>query len=298
MMQQNLYKIVFFAIFPFFLLVTVSCSSKKTNFITNPLEENSVASTSYTEDIVSQSKFFHNPSSAYKIKDSFESSSLEINQEEKSFTISETYTLFNGLDLSGWVSETGKEPTGWKVESGLLRLIDPQNGSDLLSSKQFTNYILTFEWRLGFAGNSGIKYKIEQPNGKGWIGLEYQIQDDVHVKDGKIATRKTASLFDVLPASVSSKASLYPVPVTPIPSGKFRQGKIVVFGKQVEHWIDGECVLKFTIGSKEWEKAKAQSKFQKQKSFGYVVTSPILLQAHGYPIDFKSINIQTITSYD
>lgn len=126
--------------------------------------------------------------------------------------------------------------------------------------------------------------------------MEYQIQDDAHVEDGKVNNRKIASLFDVFPAKESSQASNYPPPLTREPNGDFRQGKIVVFGNNVEHWIDGEKVLEFTIGSNEWNGAKSQSKFKNQKNFGLIATSPILLQAHGYPIDFRSIRIQTLTS--
>lgn len=208
--------------------------------------------------------------------------------------ISSPRELFNGKDLTGWVNETGGDPQGWIVESGLLRLYDPANGKDLLTKDVFTNYILTFEWRFGKECNSGIKYKIEQPNQRGWVGLEYQIQDDANVEDGKIANRKIASLFDVLSAKESTKNSSFPVPKSKEPSGEFRQGKIVVLGNRVEHWIDGEKVLSFAIGNEEWNAAKTQSKFKNQKNFGTVVTSPILLQAHGYPIDFKSVTIQNL----
>ena len=141
----------------------------------------------------------------------------------------------------------------------------------------------------------GVKYKIEQPNGKGWIGLEYQIQDDAHVEDGKIEDRKIASLFDVLPASPSSKADAYPAPAEVAPSGEFRSGTIVVAGNHIEHWIDGEKVLSFNVGSDKWNAAKADSKFKNQKNFGLVVSSPILLQCHGYPVEFRNLKLQKLT---
>lgn len=217
---------------------------------------------------------------------------------EDHYNISEVKQLFNGIDLTGWVNETNTTPQGWVVENGLLRLVDPINGKDLLTQESFTNYILTFEWRFGKKCNSGVKYKIEQPNQRGWIGLEYQVQDDANVEDGKIANRKIASLFDVFAAKESSKSSLYATPKSDKPTGEFRKGKIVVYENQIEHWIDDEKVLSFTIGSAEWNHAKAQSKFKNQKNFGLVAKSPILLQAHGYPIDFKTISIQTLESKD
>lgn len=223
--------------------------------------------------------------------------SNETANEEKSndgYEVVETIELFNGKDLSGWANETGGEPTGWTVEDGILRLVDPQNGGDLLTKESFDNYVLSFDWRFGVQCNSGVKYKIEQPNGKGWIGLEYQVQDDANVDDGKIDDRKIASLFDVLPAAASSKAADYPAPTTELPEGAFRSGKILVLGNHVEHWIDGEKVLAFDIGSEEWNAAKADSKFKNQKNFGLVNSSPILLQCHGYPVDYRNVVIQKI----
>ncbi|MBQ8286866.1 MAG: DUF1080 domain-containing protein [Thermoguttaceae bacterium] len=203
--------------------------------------------------------------------------------------------LFNGENLDGWTNETGGAPgSGWQVADGLLRMVDPANGGDLLTKERFANYVFSFEWRFGRACNSGVKYKIEQPNGKGWVGLEYQIQDDANVEDGKNAKRRVASLFDVFPASETKSAASFPAPTDDAPSGEFRKGKIVVFENSVEHWLDGERVLAFTVGDDAWAAAKAESKYKKQATFGTAASSPILLQEHDYPIDFRNVEIQEL----
>ena len=278
------------------LFASASCSKVDPGPVLDPFDDGEQASSDSVYDNptwfiakTTQETAPNSPSQAQIIP------STEVATLESDYLASEPQALFNGKDLSGWVNETGGEPKGWTVESGLLRLVDPQNGGDIITDKSFINYILTFEWRFGTACNSGVKYKIEQPNGKGWIGLEYQIQDDANVPDGKIANRTIASLFDVFPARPSSKAERFPTPNTAEPSGDFRTGKIVVADNRVEHWIDGERVLAFTIDSNEWNAAKAKSKFKNQKTFGLVSESPILLQAHGSPIDFKSVTIQTLT---
>lgn len=212
---------------------------------------------------------------------------------ESRFKFSEPRALFNGRDLNGWVGPTGDAPKGWVVQSQALCLTDPENGEDILTQESFQDYVLTFEWRFGRECNSGVKYKI-QSNGKSWGGLEYQIQDDANVEDGKIAKRTIASLFDVLPAKKSSKAEEFPEPQNKEPCGEFRRGKIVVVGSQVEHWIDDELVLAFTIGDPEWTNAKNESKFKNSKNFGLTQNSPILFQAHGSPVEFKEIAIQTL----
>ena len=202
--------------------------------------------------------------------------------------------LFNGENLDGWTSENGGEPQGWVAENGVLKLVDPSVAGDIITAETFDDYVFQFEWRFGRECNSGVKYKIVQPNGRGWLGLEYQIQDDANVEDGKIPSRKIASVFDVLPAQASLIADQYPAPTGAAPEGEFRKGKIVVVGDKVEHWIDDQRVLAFTIGSKEWNEGKAGGKFKNQKEFGLVKASPILLQAHGYPVEFRNLTIQTL----
>lgn len=285
-------------------LLNISCSTRDTTtFIPSDSDEESTIQFSKKKgDVLSYLDSHQNldlsPSTSVFSK-SNNSSNLSKKYEEEDletrYKASEVINLFNGKDLTGWVNESGASPQGWAVQDGLLRLVDPHGGRDLLTKESFSNYILTFEWRFGKECNSGIKYKIEQPNQRGWIGLEYQIQDDLNVDDGRIANRKIASLFDMLAAKESSQNSKYPAPITNEPSGDFRQGKIVVFENQVEHWLDGEKVLAFSIGTNEWEAAKKQSKYKTQKNFGLVSSSPILLQAHGYPIDFKSVTIQILS---
>ena len=277
-------------------LLSASCSKKSDVIVVNPcLTSTSTSSQSAYDPVLDYLSRRSGALVPQNVSNVPMPKSSQYETLESFCVVSEPRNLFNGIDLQGWSNETGGSPKGWTVESGLLRLTDPENGGDLLSNESFTNFILTFEWRFGLECNSGIKYKIEQPNGKGWIGLEYQIQDDAHVEDGKISDRKTASLFDVFPAKESSKESGFPAPTEKEPNGAFRQGKIVVFGNNVEHWLDGERALAFTIGSDEWNDAKSQSKYKNQKNFGLIDSSPILLQAHGYPIDFRSITIQILT---
>ncbi len=212
---------------------------------------------------------------------------------ESHYDVSEAFELFDGNTLDGWIDARGGAPKGWIVEDNILRLVNPENGNDIITSQSFDSFIFTFEWRLGRGCNSGVKYKIERSE-NGWIGLEYQIQDDANVEDGIINDRKIASLFDVLPAVPSSKAGDYPLPTEIAPIGDFRQGKIIVAGSHVEHWLDDECVLRFEIGSSEWNDAKRDSKFKNRQNFGLVESSPILLQCHGHPVDFRNLKIQKL----
>ena len=267
------------------ILSSLSCSSN-TNIVLEPDAD-------ATTPVATKENAYAQTAKKDAIEEACDSSHNEWKLESH-YKETDQVDLFNGVTLDGWKAASGNVPQGWIVEKGLLRLVDPENGDDLITTGSYDSFICTFEWRFGRSCNSGIKYKIERQNDQAWVGLEYQIQDDANVDDGKINDRKIASLFDVLPAVNSSKTDDFPPPTTDAPSGSFRRGKIIVAGSHVEHWIDDECVLSFEIGSDEWNAAKKDSKFKNQKNFGLVESSPILLQCHGYPVDFRNITLRKL----
>jgi hypothetical protein len=94
---------------------------------------------------------------------------------------SDAVVLFNGQDLSQWVSADDRSaPAKWKVASGVLT-VDKATGN-IETKRSFTNYQLHLEWRIpanisgtGQArGNSGV---FLASLGKGDVGYELQILD-------------------------------------------------------------------------------------------------------------------------
>src|SRR5262249_54512004 len=53
------------------------------------------------------------------------------------------------------VKNSPKETVIWRVEKGVLHGGEPR-GTWLLSEKEYGNFILEFEWKLGERGNSGV----------------------------------------------------------------------------------------------------------------------------------------------
>ncbi len=269
------------------ILSAVSCS-RTPDYVIEPNISPEISVSNSTVSLKSSSSLPNSTESPQKSSNSIGESIKE------NYSISDPVDLLQGDSLESWRNLSGEEPKGWILENSILRLTDPQNGNDLVTKDSFSNFIFSFEWRIGLECNSGVKYKLT-PHKDSWVGLEYQIQDDAHVEDGKIEKRKVASLFDILPARASSKSSQYPAPSQEEPSGEFRRGKIIVVGNHVEHWLDDECVLTFEINSSEWKEVKEKSKFKKITDYGETDQAPILLQSHGYPVDFRNLTIQKIT---
>ena len=70
-------------------------------------------------------------------------------QSEAGFT-----SLFNGNDLSGWTL-VGKKGDGYGVKDGVIYCARG-GGGNLLTEKQFANFILRFEFKLESASNNGM----------------------------------------------------------------------------------------------------------------------------------------------
>ena len=58
--------------------------------------------------------------------------------------------LFNGKDLSGWrlYGKQAEPGAGWKVEDGVLKKIAKVRGGDIITTNEFDDFDLTWEWRV------------------------------------------------------------------------------------------------------------------------------------------------------
>lgn len=81
-------------------------------------------------------------------------------------------SLFNGKDLTGWEGAVN----GYKVEDGVL-YCDPKSGGNLVTPKEYGDFILRFEFRLYTNSNNGLGIRF--PGGDAaYNGMELQILDD------------------------------------------------------------------------------------------------------------------------
>lgn len=194
--------------------------------------------------------------------------------------------LFDGKTTKGWVGlgKSGFPDKGWVVENGTLKHIAKGGGGDIVTSEQFGDFELEWEWRIAPGANGGLKYNL--PDAKKAVGCEYQLIDDAGHPDVKAhdGTRTTASLYDVLKPADDKKLN---------PVGEWNSSRIVVKGNHVEHWLNGTKTVDFEFGSDALKAAIANSKFKGAAGWGIKTKSPILLQDHGDEISVRSIKIKT-----
>jgi len=205
--------------------------------------------------------------------------------------------LFDGRTLAGWRGAylDSLPVRGWEIRDGMLIVQasgggEAAFGGDIVTVEEYASFDLTLEFKLTEGANSGIKYFVteQQPKTPGSAkGLEYQILDDAKHPDARLGingNRTLASLYDLIPAAGKK--------VRPV--GEWNTARIVVRGKQVEHWLNAMKVLAYERGGKTFLAHKAQSKFKDLEGFGEAGQGHILLQDHGNRVFYRNIKIRRL----
>src|SRR5437870_6983072 len=74
------------------------------------------------------------------------------------------------------VSKPAEKAAVWKIENGVLHGSEPR-GTWLISEKEYGDFILEFEWKLGERGNSGTALRAPLQGDPAFDGMELQMVD-------------------------------------------------------------------------------------------------------------------------
>ncbi len=195
--------------------------------------------------------------------------------------------LFDGKTFTGWrgYRQPGPPATGWEIKESMLKTVPKVRGTELITVKKFTDFELTWEWRIAESGNNGIKYFVTEDR-PGAPGQEYQMIDDARNSDAKRGPLyQTGSFYDVLPPATDKPVK---------PAGEWNSSRLVVKGSHVEHWLNGKNVLTYEVGSPEVKAGIARSKFKDQPGFGDKITGPIMLTYHDDECWYRNIKLREL----
>ncbi len=211
-------------------------------------------------------------------------------------TENEWEILFSGDSFDGW-HEYRKEGVSehWKLEDGAMVFHPPKERPEgtsynLVTDTEYTNFVLSLEWRIAEGGNSGVMYGVRELPELGQpyeTGPEIQVLDNAGHPDGKNGTSHQAgALYDMVSPSKD---------VTK-PIGEWNSMEITIDrnaneGKVV---LNGEKVVEFPVNDPEWSAMVANSKFAEWEYFAKYDKGKIALQDHGDGVAFRNIKIKEL----
>jgi type 1 glutamine amidotransferase len=174
-------------------------------------------------------------------------------------------------------------PASWSVDpEGSITLNG--TGGDLITRDEFTDFELEFDWKIAPGGNSGVMTHVsEEPEPSYHTGAEYQVLDDPAYADSPKDTT-SASLYALYQRSADVAK----------PAGEWNAGRIVRDGPRIEHWLNGQKVVEATIGSEDWDRRIAASKFSQWPKFAKNRSGHIALQDHGSRVWYRKVRVRAL----
>ena len=173
-------------------------------------------------------------------------------------------------------------PDGWKIEDGVISLAKGGKGLFLVTKEEFGNFDLTFEWKISESGNSGVFYRSDERHASPpHTAPEYQILDNRLAKEPR---RSPGACFSVYaPAKDATK-----------PVGEWNSARILMQSNHVEHWLNGEKIVEYELGSAAWKQHAAKSDFAAGLDFGRLARGRIALQGKGDAVWFRKFMIRVL----
>jgi hypothetical protein len=192
--------------------------------------------------------------------------------------------LFDGSSTNGWrgYKQQGM-PAGWEARDGALTRVD--RTTDIVTTEQFRNFDLVLEWRTVAGGNSGIFFRAIEGEGAIYeYAPEVQVLDDAGHPDGQSELTSAGSNFALHPAARGVAR----------PAGEWNAVRLLVEGDRVRQWLNGQLVVDYEIGSDDWKRRVAASKFAAWPQYGLAPLGHIGLQEHQSEVAFRNIKIRVL----
>ena len=140
-------------------------------------------------------------------------------------------SLFDGKTLNGWQGNTGS----YQVSNGTI-LVVPQGGGggNLLTEKEYGDFVLRFEFQLSPGANNGLGFHTPLTGDAAYVGKELQILDSEHQKYATLQPYQYhGSLYGVMTAK---RGHL-------LPTGEWNQQEVRVQHPYVTVTLNGVVIL-------------------------------------------------------
>jgi hypothetical protein len=192
--------------------------------------------------------------------------------------------LFDGTSTDAWRGYGRPDlPAGWQIVDGALTRM--AEAGDIVTKEQFANFELELDWMVRPGGNSGVFYRaVESADPIYYSAPEMQVLDDAAHQDGGSPL-----------TSAGANYGLHPAPAGVVrPANEWNQVRLIVAGNHVEHWLNGQKIVEYELGSEDWKQRVANSKFVEWPAYGQAARGHIGLQDHGDWVAYRNIRIRVL----
>jgi hypothetical protein len=230
-----------------------------------------------------------------KVKETEEKGNDATVKKEMDIQKDEWKVLFDGKTFTGW-HEYKKDGVSehWKIEDGAMVFYPPKEENaeshNLVSDEAYTDFVLSIEWRIAEAGNSGIFWGIKELselNEPYETGPEIQVLDNDKHPDSKNGTSHQAgALYDMVSPSEDATK----------PVGEWNLCEITINHKTNKGSVvlNDVAVVNFKVNNPEFGEMVAKSKFSDWSHFAKYSTGKIGVQDHGDVVAFRNIKIKEL----
>lgn len=186
--------------------------------------------------------------------------------------------LFDGKSLKGWTLVNPKGP-GYLVQDGIL-ICPAEGGGNLFTEREFSDFILRFEYRLSPGGNNGVGIRAPLKGNAAYQGMEIQILDDQHERyKGRLRPEQhTGSIYDVVPARTGFQK----------PAGQWNEEEILARGSRIQVKLNGAMVIDADLNNITEQQTLKKHPGLRNRS------GHIGFLGHGTLVEFRNIRIKEL----
>jgi len=219
--------------------------------------------------------------------------SVKVKTEKTASTDKDWEILFDGSNFNNWrgYNDDSIYPE-WTIDNGAMAFTPgTYGGKNIITKKEYTNFILSLEWKISEGGNSGIFWGVyESPKFKEayQTGPEIQVLDNERHPDAKIGGKlhQAGALYDMVAPQYDAVK----------PAGEWNTCVIKIDYKNNLGVVtlNGTEIESFPVKGPKWDALIASSKFANWDGFGKHQTGHIGLQDHGNKVWYRNIKIKKL----
>jgi hypothetical protein len=185
--------------------------------------------------------------------------------------------LFNGTDLSGWVS-TG-QPDAWGVREGEIVTLKPGSGGWLRTDRMYRDFELTLDFYLPEEGNSGLGLRGTSTGDPAFSGFELQILDTHGEEPG---LRNCGAIYE----------AVAPMAMAVTEAGNWNTYRVLLVGDTLSAWLNG---VRIHAGTRLDHRGFYRTQEDALPLSTRATTGYIALQDHGHAFRYRNIAIRDLS---